>query len=89
VVIAIDENEGCHEEEGEGREGLEVGGRPAGQKVRRGWRQLAGMKGGGGWQAKARQARATESERGRGDRSRGAIGCLIASVSLKTIFQNV
>jgi hypothetical protein len=65
VVIAIDEIEGCHEEEGEGREGLEVGGRPTGQKVRRGWRRLAGTKGGGGWQARARQARASRPIAGR------------------------
>jgi hypothetical protein len=31
VAIAIDEIEGCHKEEGEGGEGLEVGGRPVAQ----------------------------------------------------------
>jgi hypothetical protein len=31
VAIAIDELEGCHEEEGEGGEGLTVGGRPVAQ----------------------------------------------------------
>jgi hypothetical protein len=33
VAIAIDELKGCHEEEGEGEEGLEVGGRPVAQET--------------------------------------------------------